>query len=393
MKKGLIVILFFSSQLLYSQNISVLTFQLISQDINSTVFKSVVDQNGEYCAIIKIVTKENDFSWDADALGIVSVEKKEDCYLLYVPHGAKRLSIAHSKFGILRDYFYPISIVENKIYELVLKTEDLSSEMQHNKGKIEIESIPSQANVYLNNVLSGRTPFSKDTIIGNYKLRIEHPLFIPDTGTINLSKSYPNFKLSINLKESFGSIYVTSYPSSNADVLINGKFTGLKTPCTIYDVKYGTQSISIKRGNYSSDEIPIVIFDKGPTNISVGLTNIYPIKSNAILKSIVFPGWGTSYLSGKKFHLLKGLLFYSIIVYNNNCLSKIKTAQNSMNSKMEDEYIKKYEYSTIAYISIWSIDFINVLIKKPNLRKNNIRVIPVIDPVKRNSSVALQLGF
>lgn len=76
------------------------------------------DQNGEVCALIRIVTTEKDLMFEPDALGIVSRENKPGEIWLYIPRGARRISIMHDKFGVLRNYFYPDIIEKATVYEM-----------------------------------------------------------------------------------------------------------------------------------------------------------------------------------------------------------------------------------------------------------------------------------
>ena len=92
---------------IYAQKISVESFKSLPSDLSARVNFPQKDQNGDLCAIIKVVTTETGFNWEAGQLGIVKAEKKTGEYWIYVPFGAKRLTIKHNQLGVLRDYFYP----------------------------------------------------------------------------------------------------------------------------------------------------------------------------------------------------------------------------------------------------------------------------------------------
>ena len=76
-------------------------------DITARVTAPKKDQNGEVCALIRIVTNVKDLMFEPDALGITARENKIGEIWLYVPRGARRISILHDQLGILRNYFYP----------------------------------------------------------------------------------------------------------------------------------------------------------------------------------------------------------------------------------------------------------------------------------------------
>jgi len=66
-----------------SAEITVKSFTKLETDLTAKTFASKKDQNGDVCAIIKVVTTQKGFSWDPDALGIVSIVPKSSEYWLY----------------------------------------------------------------------------------------------------------------------------------------------------------------------------------------------------------------------------------------------------------------------------------------------------------------------
>ena len=87
--------------------IAVASFNRMETDITARVTAPKKDQNGEVCALIRIVTNVKDLMFEPDALGITARENKIGEIWLYVPRGARRISILHDQLGILRNYFYP----------------------------------------------------------------------------------------------------------------------------------------------------------------------------------------------------------------------------------------------------------------------------------------------
>jgi len=122
MKFLLFVILVMSVSLAEAQQLSVKSFRKLENDLSARGSEGRTDQNGDRCAIIKIVTTESGFDFDPDALGSMgSIQKKGEIWL-YVPYGARRLTIRHAQLGMLRDYAYPERIEKACVYELVLTT-------------------------------------------------------------------------------------------------------------------------------------------------------------------------------------------------------------------------------------------------------------------------------
>ena len=102
------------------EEISVTKFSCLTNDLTARVIAPKRDQNNEVCAVIKIVTKDKSLFFEPDALGITAREDQPGEIWLYVPHGAKRITIKHERFGIIRNYFYPEPINEAMVYEMVL---------------------------------------------------------------------------------------------------------------------------------------------------------------------------------------------------------------------------------------------------------------------------------
>ena len=86
-----------------AQRLSVQSFRKLENDLSARGSEGRTDQNGDRCAIIKIVTTERNFVFEPDALGTMGTEQKTGEIWLYVPYGAKRLTIKHPVYGILRD--------------------------------------------------------------------------------------------------------------------------------------------------------------------------------------------------------------------------------------------------------------------------------------------------
>lgn len=111
--------LFFVATATEAQNkIQVTSFNRMETDVTARITAPQRDQNGEVCALIRIVTTEKDLMFEPDALGIVSRENKPGEIWLYIPRGARRISIMHDKFGVLRNYFYPDIIEKATVYEM-----------------------------------------------------------------------------------------------------------------------------------------------------------------------------------------------------------------------------------------------------------------------------------
>ena len=79
----LLLLLLWSSTLLAQPKISVKSFERKDNDMTARTDAPKKDQNGDVCAIIKVVTDQTGFIWEPDGLGIVSAEYKKGEYWLY----------------------------------------------------------------------------------------------------------------------------------------------------------------------------------------------------------------------------------------------------------------------------------------------------------------------
>lgn len=111
------------AQFLYGQSISISSFKDMPNDITAVSHgTTVIDQNGEKCALIKVETTQTGFSFDVGALGVVKTTYKPGEAWVYVPYGVKRISISHPSFGVLRDFNFPHALEKGKTYLLKLST-------------------------------------------------------------------------------------------------------------------------------------------------------------------------------------------------------------------------------------------------------------------------------
>ena len=91
------------SETLFAE-INVKSFRKLSNDLDARVNEPLKDQNGDVCAIIKVVTTQTGFSFDCGQIGVVKTVAKTSEIWVYVPFGARRITISHPQLGLLRDY-------------------------------------------------------------------------------------------------------------------------------------------------------------------------------------------------------------------------------------------------------------------------------------------------
>ena len=211
--------------------IQVTSFQRMETDITARITAPQRDQNGEICALIRIVTTEKDFMFEPDALGIVARENKPGEIWLYVPRGARRISIMHEKYGVLRNYFYPDLIEKATVYEMELSAGDEAKEMavDTNMQLVVMRPEPAIADIYVDDekMPTEKGLFTATMKKGTHTYRVEAPMYAPEAGIIDLGSEQKI--MSVALKPRFGYLEVFSLPEQDAKVYIDNELAG-ETP-------------------------------------------------------------------------------------------------------------------------------------------------------------------
>lgn len=224
--------LFFVATATEAQNkIQVTSFNRMETDVTARITAPQRDQNGEVCALIRIVTTEKDLMFEPDALGIVSRENKPGEIWLYIPRGARRISIMHDKFGVLRNYFYPDIIEKATVYEMEIQIGDGTQQTPTNTNTqlIVMRPDPATADIYIDDekVPTENGLFTATMKKGTHTYRVESPMYAPEAGIIDLGSEQKI--MSVTLKPRFGYLEIFSLPEQDAKVYINNELAG-QTP-------------------------------------------------------------------------------------------------------------------------------------------------------------------
>ncbi len=148
----------------------------------------VLDQNGEKCALIKIITTGTDFRFDVGSLGIRKVEQKAGEIWLYVPFGIKKIKMNHQKFGYC-EYPTTVSIERARTYVMRLHTKAVSEGGNENFGQITVNSNPEGAEVYLDGVNVGFTPYYYEYAIpGKHRISVRKVGFFDSDSNVDIRK-------------------------------------------------------------------------------------------------------------------------------------------------------------------------------------------------------------
>ena len=248
-----------------ADGISVVGFRLLDTDLTANTYGTKkVDQNGETAALIKIVTTEQNFTFHGGSLGIVGTEYKNGEIWLYVPRHAQKLTITHQSFGVLRDYFYPISIQGGRTYEMLL---DLGI------GRyVTINTSQAQSDVTIDGVLIGKSPiYNKYLTYGRHEIMAQRDLY-EGTKIINIVPTDDSKGRVENIEMQDQSLYygkVTISTDKNADIYFKDKKVGT-----------GSWKTMLREGNYMV-ETRKADCEPSKTSFTVIAQNTNEIKANS----------------------------------------------------------------------------------------------------------------
>ncbi len=232
------------------------------------------DLNGDLCAIIKIATLEKGFSFDIGSLGITKTEQKEGEIWIWIPRGAKRITITHKAFLPLRDYFFTESIQEGVCYELMLVSGRVVTTVVEEEIPTQwllINTNPQGADVYINDQAAGKTPYQNELAIGKYTWRVQKELYLSDAGAVELVAGTQKQKIDLTLKPNYGTVQLSSAPENGASVTLNGIETGKVTPCVFDKLPVGNHTITVSRDMFATTTERFTIIAGETKSLSISM--------------------------------------------------------------------------------------------------------------------------
>ena len=298
-----------------AQNISVKSFELLGNDLTANTVGTIeLDQNGEKSALIKVVTTQTGFSFDCGSIGIVKTIQKPSEIWVYVPQGARRITISHPRLGILRNYEFPIPIDRARTYEMVLTTGQVQTVVQQDAGGqyLIMKITPPSAIVKIDDIeaISENGVVSKFLPYGKHTYSVSDPFYKDDQGVIEIGSERK--ELNIILSPNYGKLLISSNPENGAKVTIDGegKIAGV-TPFTTENLTKGKHNFRFQLAQYATKDTAIVVDGDGSTkDVSVTMSaNFGYVKITAPENSYIYinnENKGRSYWSGR---LTEGMYF------------------------------------------------------------------------------------
>ena len=251
----------------FADEFEVRSFKKLPTDISAVRFEKL-DANDEKCAIVKVLTDLSSLSFESNS-GIVAVEEKTGEYWIYISPGERRLRFISVGF-IPLDYNIPETIESGNVYQMIL-TRKGDSDSGFTTGIILLKSIPTGADVFIDDEYKGTTPFQQELISGyyNYKLR-KNDLYYEGDFSISVDKTtsieiplksslgIKDEEISVSYKEVkpiSGTINISTNPAAN--IIINnenkgnGSWSGILTK--------GLHTIEARKDKYYTESIKLNI--------------------------------------------------------------------------------------------------------------------------------------
>lgn len=271
MKRAVLSLFFFLIIGNLFAEISVKSFRKLENDMTARIDAPKRDQNGDVCAIIKVVTTQTGFGWEPDGLGIVAAEPKLGEYWLYIPYGAKRLTIKHAQLGVLRNYLYPMPIEKATVYEMVLTTGKVITTVEETIESqwLIVNPVPEDAAVYINDEYKQNGVYSAKFKPGKYSYRIEAPLYHTEAGIAEITDSKKT--VDVKLKPAFGYLNISTSPEQGAKVLVDGKPLTQSTPVKTEALASGEHTVKVMKDMFAPAVQKVTVTDENTTPVDLTL--------------------------------------------------------------------------------------------------------------------------
>ena len=272
------------------QSISVKSFHRLESDQEARISSPKTDQNGKKCAIIKVVTSQSGFVFDFGLIGnAIATEQKTGEIWVWVPAGARKVTISHQLLGVLRNYPFDIDIEEATVYEMVLTTGKVVTtvEEQIESQWLVINTEPDDAMVYIDNAFIKKGVYQSKLKPGKYSYRVESLLYHSEAGEVEISNDKK--VLNIKLKPAFGFLMVSSEPEHGAQVIIDGKVQTGVTPFKSERLASGEHTLQIVKEMYQPTFQKITVTDEQTAEVNVTLRpNFAEVNITALSDAIIY---------------------------------------------------------------------------------------------------------
>jgi hypothetical protein len=320
MKKYLIALflIVFTASSLKADEFIVKSFEKAENDLTARVHPRT-DVNDLPCAIIRILTDLDGLSFESNVEIVGNAEKKSGEYWLYVSAGARQIKIYKEGFIPLK-YILPEAINKFAVYEMVLTGKNTNVTAGGlTTGMILIQSVPEGADVYIDDIYKGKSPFQQEMKSGYYKFRLSKKYFYEKTGDFKVLVDSTE-KVIVKLDPKFGSVNLSVIPAGVASkVFIDGFELNQKPPFVFDTLQSGAHTITLETALYEPVTRDFTVEDNKTTQLEIPLNPIFgnieisagedeqifidgTLKSSKYFKDILMVGIHTIEIKRDKFY-------------------------------------------------------------------------------------------
>ncbi len=267
-----------------AQGLSVTAFEALPNDLTANLQETtVLDQNGQKCALIRIQTPHKGFTYDVGSLGIQKVdEDKTGEIWLYVPAGVRRIDIRHQHLGNLLAYAFPVNIQAARTYRMDLAAANVKMVVQQtNTNTYFIMSVtPAYAQVSVDGqpqMLGADGTLSLLLAPGEHTYSIRAAGYAPENGTFTLGRE--KLRKEVKLQSVQATLTLTC-PTEGATLYVNdqmrgtGSWTGMLAAGNYFVEArkagyYGSQyNITLAQREQKTIALPALVARTGMLNVN-----------------------------------------------------------------------------------------------------------------------------
>ena len=269
----LIFMLLGMAVLSFGQNMSVKSFYLAETDLTANTPGTIVyDQNGSVCALIKVETTLDGFSFDVGALGVSEVKRVGGEVWVYVPFGIRRITISHPQLGIIRNYTLPCSIERGRTYILKLNSA-LGNRVYDSskKQKMILKVFPTNAHVEINGIdmpLDNTGTHKQDFSFGVYEVVISADKYHSERRMIEINNPTQAQEFNINLKQAYGWLAIAG--EGDEELIIDGRPMAF-APNGKTEIMSGHYQVQVKKPYYKPCDLRSRLLHSRPDQRSVSV--------------------------------------------------------------------------------------------------------------------------
>ena len=272
------LILFLLPQaILFAEEFSVKDFFLAENDLTANTPGTLVkDQNGYVCALIKVETTLDDFSFDVGALGITKTQRVGGEMWVYVPYGVRRITISHPKMGVIRDYAFPVNIEKGRTYILKLNA-SLGNRVYDStkKQRMILEVYPADAKVEINGMsmpVKSNGVYDQEYSFGIYDVIVTASRYHTLRKQVEVNDPSSPHRVKLSLKPKFGWLKING--SGDEKLYIDSGFRN-HTPGAKIELNSGTYRILLEKPLHKSYSTTVQISDSSTVSLNPVFEPVY----------------------------------------------------------------------------------------------------------------------